>query len=219
MYEIRGHRYALTLAITDRSDTTRLVSLMVSLWSKSKEEREAYLKSGFFPYPQDFEKYFLAERDLTDEDYGGVLQFASYDEETYNICDLTGICYFWVLWHLYAPISSRSLLAELTSCVTGLDIDEAGLTGAARRVGNLVRAYNVREGIRRKDDTVPKRLFNRAPYLQYRKIEPDLLNKWLDCWYQLKGWNSDGIPTRETLEGLGLSDIGLELEQRGILTG
>jgi aldehyde:ferredoxin oxidoreductase len=85
-------------------------------------------------------------------------------------------------------------------------------------VGSLVRAYNIREGIRRRDDTVPKRLFNRAPYLQYRKLEPDLLDKWLDRWYQLKGWNSDGVPTRETLAGLGLSDIGRELEQRGILT-
>ena len=46
------------------------------------------------------------------------------------------------------------------------------------------------------------------------EYEQALLTK----YYQFKGWNSEGIPTRETLEKLGLGYVADDLEQRGILT-
>jgi hypothetical protein len=42
--------------------------------------------------------------------------------------------------------------------------------------------------------------------------------KLLDAYYEFKGWNNDGIPTKETLDKLSLGYIGEDFLQRGILT-
>jgi len=39
----------------------------------------------------------------------------------------------------------------------------------------------------------------------------------LDDYYEFKGWNKDGIPTRETLDKLGLDYVSEDFIQRGIL--
>jgi hypothetical protein len=40
----------------------------------------------------------------------------------------------------------------------------------------------------------------------------------LDDYYEFKGWNNDGIPTKETLDKLGLSYVSEDFIKRGILT-
>jgi benzoyl-CoA reductase subunit BamB len=40
----------------------------------------------------------------------------------------------------------------------------------------------------------------------------------LDTYYKFKGWNDDGIPTKETLTALGLDYVAEEFLQKGILT-
>jgi hypothetical protein len=42
--------------------------------------------------------------------------------------------------------------------------------------------------------------------------------KLLDAYYEFKGWNDDGIPTRETLDKLGLDYVSEDFLKRGILT-
>jgi hypothetical protein len=42
--------------------------------------------------------------------------------------------------------------------------------------------------------------------------------KLIDAYYEFKGWNHDGIPTRETLNELGLAYVSEDLLERGILT-
>ena len=42
--------------------------------------------------------------------------------------------------------------------------------------------------------------------------------KLLDEYYKFKGWNMDGIPTKETLDKLGLEYVSEDFLQRGILT-
>jgi aldehyde:ferredoxin oxidoreductase len=90
-----------------------------------------------------------------------------------------------------------------------MDIDEAELWKIARRNMTLVRAINVTRGIRRKDD--------RPPDDHWKHRFPEIEAKLLDEYYKLKGWNGDGIPTKQTLEELGLDYVTTSLEQRGIL--
>jgi hypothetical protein len=40
----------------------------------------------------------------------------------------------------------------------------------------------------------------------------------LDAYYEFKGWNHEGIPTRETLNKIGLNYVSEDFMQRGILT-
>ena len=62
---------------------------------------------------------------------------------------------------------------------------------------------NTREGISRKDDTLPDRFLNegRENDIQ-RKTVP--LEKMLDKYYRLRGYDANGIPTVDTLKMLGI---------------
>lgn len=215
--------FALTVAISDKQDGTRNISGLTQYpWLKalSREERQEGwgVKSGYFHYPKELEKHFLDGIDWTGHDYEGGCQFAIYDEEVFTITDTLGICNWWSGFVDYPPITTRAMTADLLSCVTGMDIDEVELTEIARRIINLVRACNVRFGVRRKDDTVPKIFFERSTSPPWRTLDRDVFNKWIDRFYELRGWNSEGIPSKETLEKLGLAYVRQDLEQRGVLT-
>jgi len=84
------------------------------------------------------------------------------------------------------------------------------------RVYNVERAFNVREGMTRKDDWLPERLqkvpFPRDP-ARGQIFELDRL---LDDYYAARGWDAKtGVPTRKKLEDLGLSYVADELEKLG----
>jgi aldehyde:ferredoxin oxidoreductase len=97
----------------------------------------------------------------------------------------------------------------LISAATGLDIDRDALWNKIiKRNRNLIRAINVRRGLRRKDDKPPED--------HWKKRFPEHEAKLLDEYYKFKGWNAEGIPTKETLQELGLSYVSEDLEKRGI---
>ncbi len=219
-FDTRGAPHvALPIATIDKADRTRgLSQTQNQIWQMPKDVREAYIKAGFFQYPDEFQKYFLADFDHSGRDYEGLCRFAVYNEEILALTDMTGFCFFWTNFFPFPPINSRTLVADLISAVTGLDIDEAEATRIAQRVGNLVRAYNAREGISRKDDSIPKFFFQKSEKPPYEQFDQALLDKWLDRYYQLKGWSENGIPTGETLDKFGLSDVRQELERRRMLT-
>lgn len=211
--------YALSAATGDKLDLTRSVSIDTFTWSSPPEARQELVESGNTVYPTDYERFYLAgpSYDGTDRESG--CQLAAYDHETYTITDMTGICNFWAYFLKFPPINRRALMADLISSVTGMDIGEAELTEIARRTVNLIRAYNVRLGTRRKDDTVPAIFFEKTPSEPREKLDPATFDRWIDRFYELRGWNSDGIPTVETLDELGLGYVRQDLEERGILTG
>jgi benzoyl-CoA reductase subunit BamB len=64
--------------------------------------------------------------------------------------------------------------------------------------------------MRRKDEKPPEN--------HWKKRFPELEEQLLDGYYKLKGWNSDGIPTKESLHELGLDYVSDAFIERGILT-
>jgi aldehyde:ferredoxin oxidoreductase len=88
-------------------------------------------------------------------------------------------------------------------------MDEDKLTQAANRNRTLVRAVNIRRGMRRKDEKPPEN--------HWKKRFPELEAKLLDTYYKYKGWNKDGIPTKEYLNEMSLDYVGRDFIQRGIL--
>jgi len=82
------------------------------------------------------------------------------------------------------------------------------------RIWNLVRIFNLREGFTRKDDTLPARFFEEHIEDGPAKgeiIPRDKFDKMLDIYYEIRGWNKEGIPTESKLKELGLSDLSREL--------
>jgi len=101
-------------------------------------------------------------------------------------------------------------LPEFISLATGMDIDSDGLWEVARRNRNLIRSINVRRGLRRVDEAPP------ADHWKVR--DPEMEQKVLDAFYEFKGWDREGIPTKKTLDYLGLDYVSEDFEKRGLYT-
>lgn len=97
-------------------------------------------------------------------------------------------------------------LVKVLNLVTGWDFSKEDFLKAGERIFNLKRLYNVREGISRKDDILPPRILNHPRGGGAGKNLPHL-NKMLNEYYQIRGWDEFGIPTQKKLQELGLEEI------------
>jgi len=135
-------------------------------------------------------------------------EIVDWMEMMHNIDDACGMCCGMSSFCFKPPYHIHNY-PKLISAATGMDLDEAGLKKIVNRSRNLHRAYNNRKGIRRVDEQPPKDHWKR----RFPEIEEQLLS----TYYKFKGWNHDGIPTREKLEELDLGYVADDLEMRGIL--
>ncbi|MFQ5902665.1 MAG: aldehyde ferredoxin oxidoreductase C-terminal domain-containing protein, partial [Candidatus Binatia bacterium] len=133
--------------------------------------------------------------------------------------DLAGIC-TWLTSFLSMPVDPE-VLARAISVGAGRPIDAAELLEEAERVHQTERAFNAREGLTRRDDTLPGSFLGKGgPRGKEKKalLTGDELERMKDEYYARRGWDlSTGIPTRATLERLGLKEVADDLERRGKL--
>jgi aldehyde:ferredoxin oxidoreductase len=106
-------------------------------------------------------------------------------------------------------------MADIMTAASGWDITITDVQAIGKKRLNLMRAYNAREGLRRDRDTLPKKLFD-VPLTGGRSdglvIKREELEAGLDMYYEQAGWDeTTGIPTRATLEPLGLGWVADEL--------
>ncbi|MFQ6052632.1 MAG: aldehyde ferredoxin oxidoreductase family protein [Candidatus Bathyarchaeia archaeon] len=110
--------------------------------------------------------------------------------------------------------------AEVLEAVTGLRMSASEVRRAGERIVNVERAFNVREGIRRRDDTLPRRF--REETLPEGPSRGTVFEQepMLDEYYAERGWDPEtGIPRPWKLEELGLRHVAEELRGMGVLTG
>ncbi|MHA1949006.1 MAG: aldehyde ferredoxin oxidoreductase family protein [Candidatus Thorarchaeota archaeon] len=113
------------------------------------------------------------------------------------------VCHF--TYHL--PLSHDQNIRMLRGA-TGTDYDKTSISLFAQRVDTLARLFNIREGMSRKDDVIPPRFWEAETHgpAEGMKafVDRDDFEKSLDRYYEVRGWNKDGTPTKETIEKLGL---------------
>ena len=109
----------------------------------------------------------------------------------------------------------------MLSAATGIEFSPEDLKEIADRIYNLEMAFNVRLGLSRKDDTLPKKFFKEpveSGPLKGKIIEKGDFDKMLDQYYEARGWDiKTGIPCKSTLEKLDLKDVAADLKKRGLL--
>jgi len=96
-----------------------------------------------------------------------------------------------------------SMYTRLWSTVTGIKISNSEFLRAGDRIHVLERFMNTREGISRKDDTLPIRLLREGRKSDSEKKTVPL-DEMLEDYYKLRGYDEKGIPTRSTLKKLGI---------------
>jgi aldehyde:ferredoxin oxidoreductase len=97
--------------------------------------------------------------------------------------------------------------ARMLAAVTGWHVTAEELERTGERIVNAERLFNVREGVRRRDDALPWRVMHEpipeGPSSGMH-CPPEELSAMLDRYYALRGWDGDGVPTPERLGALGL---------------
>ncbi len=121
-------------------------------------------------------------------------------EDALTVFDAVGACKF----------MGMALMAEdvvpVIAAAAGWDFTVEEFRKAGERIFNLARLYNIREGLTRRDDTLPGRLLNEpmtdGPAAgQVVDLEPLLV-----AYYNSRGWDSEGRPAPDKLNELGLQE-------------
>ena len=90
-------------------------------------------------------------------------------------------------------------VAHVYHLATGHDIGAEGLRKAGERINLVRKAFNVREGWKREDDSLPTRVFEGGAVTESGLAETVV------GYYEARGWGEEGLPSRESLRGLGLN--------------
>lgn len=104
---------------------------------------------------------------------------------------------------------------KLFNAARGTEMSMDEFLRVGERIEQLIRAFSVREGkISRKDDVLPDRVYEeplpKGPS-KGQKINREKFEEALSFYYNLRGWNNNGIPTKEKLKELGLEEAAKEI--------
>ncbi len=136
-------------------------------------------------------------------------EIVHWQEMMHYIDDSTGMCAGLSSFPLKPPFHIHNL-PRLIETAAGIDLDEAGLKHLTRRNRTLVRANNLRRGLSLEDE--------KPPADHWKNRFPELEAKLLQEYFKFKGWDSRGVPTRQTLHELDLDYVTDDFERRGLLT-
>ena len=207
--------YFLMYCTGEKMNITQIEGQFPQAPFPKREHREKFVKD-WFQVPDDrFKQYFLdwEPRGENSMPYYPTAEMTcdivDWQERMHYIDDALGMCTGLSSFHLKPPYHIHNI-PKFMSAGAGIEMDEDILSKAAKRYRTLVRAYNIRRGMRRKDEKPPEN--------HWKKRFPELEKELLDTYYKFKGWNEEGIPTKETLQELDLDYVSEDFVKRGILT-
>lgn len=115
--------------------------------------------------------------------------------------DSAGVCLFTTF-----GLGGKEIAEQLTA-ITGVEYDEGKVMQCGERIYNLERMFNLKAGLSKDDDVLPPRLLNdpipAGPMKGKVARTPEMLPK----YYQVRGWDENGVPGKDKLKELGLTSI------------
>jgi aldehyde:ferredoxin oxidoreductase len=135
------------------------------------------------------------------------VRFAMKTQHFYSFLDTADLCQFvWgPAWTLYGPEESVKFVQAVTGW-NDFTLDEL-MTVGERRL-NMLRLFNAREGLTRREDKLPKKFFKAlggTGKTAGRSVDEAEMEQVQDWYYEMSGWDkATGNPTRETLTRLDL---------------
>ncbi|MGI6307754.1 MAG: aldehyde ferredoxin oxidoreductase N-terminal domain-containing protein [Dethiobacteria bacterium] len=206
--------YYIMYATGEKINITQIEGQFPQAPFPTREAREEFVKDWIQVPDDKFKEYFVnweLRGEYSMPFYPGAeacCEIVDWMERMHHIDDSLGVCAGLSSFPLKPPYHIHNY-PKFVSAGAGIDMDEAELTLAAKRNRNLIRAVNIRRGMRRADEKPPEN--------HWRRRFPELEEELLDTYYKFRGWNEEGIPTKETLHELDLAYVSEDFEQRGIL--
>ena len=119
-------------------------------------------------------------------------------QDATSIVDSSGLCVFTTFaWTLED-------IAPQVAAACGGDWTAESMLEAGERIWNLEREFNLAAGLTAADDTLPKRLLTEPAQTGPAKGNVNRLHEMLPKYYEVRGWNEQGVPTDETRQRLSL---------------
>jgi aldehyde:ferredoxin oxidoreductase len=94
--------------------------------------------------------------------------------------------------------------ADMLGAIFNKDYSPEEMLESGERIWNLEKLFNLREGFTRQDDDLPERLKEEPLTKGHSKGKAVNLQSMLNEYYNIRGWDENGIPTKEKLSYLGL---------------
>ncbi len=112
-----------------------------------------------------------------------------------------------------------NLCGKMLAAARGIDrlADDTYLNLVGKRMFNLERMFNVREGFDRKQDSLPKRMLTEPLHTRKAKGEGQIVShqdEFLDRYYEVRSWTRKGIPSAAILKELGLDFVLKDLPRK-----
>ncbi len=137
--------------------------------------------------------------DYTDVSPKGRAPVVKEAQDNTAMYDSTGLCLF-----SRGGFGDDMLVAQIDAALPG-DWDTERLRIAGERIWNLERQFNLAAGFTVADDTLPARVLNEPAKTGAAAGKVNELSAMLPEYYAVRGWDTDGTPSSETLKRLGLN--------------
>ena len=150
--------------------------------------------------------------DRLSERYKGLI--VKDQEDLFALVDSIIMCKYGTMW---PPMYYFDFIAKLLPPLTGIKEfgDVKNLRLIAERIVNLKRCFNLREGVGKESEVLPKRFTEEAMPTGPSKGQVCDLEPMLREYYMYRGWDyRSGLPYEETLERLGLDYVANTLKRR-----
>ncbi|MHC4742510.1 MAG: aldehyde ferredoxin oxidoreductase family protein [Planctomycetota bacterium] len=95
-------------------------------------------------------------------------------------------------------------IAGLLNAITGWDFSVEELLMTGERGFTVQRLINLRDGYGAETDVLPKKMYKSAKE-GFRAGKHIPFEQLMNEYYELRGWDEDGVPTKETLESLDIT--------------
>jgi len=128
-----------------------------------------------------------------------------FSDNIFAVIDSLGVCKFICHGFNSPHFVDYTWMKKLVHCASAWDVSEKELEEVGKRVIDIERMFNNREGISRKDDTLPKRYFDEPMPLNLSKghhIDRKEFDKLLTRYYKLRDWTNDGQVKKERVKEL-----------------
>ncbi len=183
-------------------------ALGIAIASRGADHLRSRPTLEIFNLPSKFLKEIYGDRiDPNPTSYETKEKMVYFHENIYAVVDSLGICKF-----VCHGFNSPSLLgyehfSRMIETVKGWKVSTDELKDCAKQIVDLERLINMREGITRKDDTLPGRYFDDPMPKGMpagHRIDREEFEKMLDRYYDLRGWSPDGlVPEERAMEVIG----------------
>ncbi len=137
--------------------------------------------------------------------YDGKEKSVYFSDNIFAAIDCLGICKFICHGFNSPHFTDYAWMRKLVHAASGWSYKENDIEEVGKRVIDIERMFNIREGVTRKDDTLPKRYFDDPGKLKIAKghhIDRKEFDKMLSRYYKLRGWDEDGMMKKARVKEL-----------------